>query len=270
MASSKEYAYEKAFMLATEPTCGYRPLFPVIVMPKYNGVRAMWYPGRGFYSRRGVRFNDALLGHIVPTGDVRLDGELYSHGMSLQDITSACTPNKHTASADTLRLKFHVYDALIGDRFASSRMAWLAANLAGDGVVMAEWRVVSNEAAIKQLWDQWVMGDKFEGLMLKNPTSHYIGGRSPALMKFKLWQDAEFPIVGINGGQGKYEGSLGAIECRALNGSSFTVGSGFSDQLRRDIWASGLVNYVGMQAKVQYQSLSADGIPIHPTFLAFV
>ena len=50
-----------------------------------------------------------------------------------------------------------------------------------------------------------------EGVMLKDPTSEYVGKRSRKLLKVKKFDDAEATIIGFHKGTGKYKGMMGAI-----------------------------------------------------------
>ncbi len=51
-----------------------------------------------------------------------------------------------------------------------------------------------------------------EGLMLREPGSHYEPGRSSTLLKVKQFHDAEAAVIGHLPGGGRHKGRLGALE----------------------------------------------------------
>jgi len=96
------------------------------------------------------------------------------------------------------------------------------------------------------------------------------------LLKRKDWQDDEFECVGVQEGEGKYKGTLGALTCRVpgleVNGmiqnyEIFSVGSGLTDTERDHYWAN---PPIGKLIKVKYLVLSEAGIPLNPTILCIL
>ena len=61
-----------------------------------------------------------------------------------------------------------------------------------------------------------------EGLMLRQPGSKYVAGRSNTLLKVKSFEDDEAIVLGYEDGKGKYEGMVGSLKC-ALRGTILSV-----------------------------------------------
>ena len=73
-----------------------------------------------------------------------------------------------------------------------------------------------------------------EGLMLHRADSLYHSGRSDDLLKLKPRQDAEATVIEILPGKGKFSGMMGALVVKDKRGHIFRIGSGFSDNERRN------------------------------------
>lgn len=73
-----------------------------------------------------------------------------------------------------------------------------------------------------------------EGLIVKDPNLPFHTGRSPHVLKVKHATDMEGTVVGINEGKGKYKGMMGSLGLRLDNGVEFNLGTGFSDEMRRN------------------------------------
>lgn len=71
-----------------------------------------------------------------------------------------------------------------------------------------------------------------EGIMLNLANSPYECKRSKNLLKVKVMQTCDIRCIGIEEGEGKYKGTLGAIICD-YKGFELRVGSGFSDEQRK-------------------------------------
>jgi DNA ligase-1 len=83
----------------------------------------------------------------------------------------------------------------------------------------------------------------YEGVMIKDPNASYKTRRTDAWLKIKPFISVDLQIVGFEPGKPvtKYENTLGAIICRGIDQDRYievTVGGGFSDELRDEIWAT--------------------------------
>lgn len=107
-----------------------------------------------------------------------------------------------------------------------------------------------------------------EGIILREPNSLYETKRSKLLLKMKLNEDDEAKIIGFIKGTGKYEGLLGSIKCELKNGKQFNIGTGLTDEMRKNysdpfskhhIPIGGILNFSFMEK-------TKDGIPRHPVY----
>lgn len=100
-----------------------------------------------------------------------------------------------------------------------------------------------------------------EGLILKNWDSTYIWDRSFDWVKVKRFFDVDCQIIGMYPGKKKtrLENSLGGIEVEGFlecgTRVRTKVGSGFSDQLRAQIWANP-ERWIGQTVVINYQEVS--------------
>ena len=101
-----------------------------------------------------------------------------------------------------------------------------------------------------------------EGLMLRQPESKYVAGRSSTLLKVKSFKDDEAVVIAHQAGTGRHEGRLGALVVRLASGVEFSIGTGFSDKEREAPPA------VGSTVVFRYQELSDGGVPRFPSFFA--
>ena len=99
-----------------------------------------------------------------------------------------------------------------------------------------------------------------EGIMINDYHAPYEFKRTNALLKVKKMQTLDLEIVGFEEGEGRLAGTLGAILVRYKNGNVVKVGSGFSDQLRTEIWQNRNA-YLGTICEIQYfeETTNADG-----------
>lgn len=100
-----------------------------------------------------------------------------------------------------------------------------------------------------------------EGLMLHRADALYETGRGDTLLKMKPWDDAEALVIDHLPGKGRNAGRLGALRVRTADGREFSLGTGFTDQVRRHPPAIGtLVTY-------RYSDLTRSGLPRFASFL---
>lgn len=85
---------------------------------------------------------------------------------------------------------------------------------------------------------QYALSRGLEGTIIKHPQMIWKDGTSKEQVKMKLEVEVELRVVGYNEGTGKAAGMLGSLQCESECGKlKVAVGSGFSDELRKDIWA---------------------------------
>jgi DNA ligase-1 len=100
-----------------------------------------------------------------------------------------------------------------------------------------------------------------EGLMLHRADAPYETGRSDTLLKMKPWEDAEAFVIGHQPGKGKYAEMVGALRVRTPEGREFSLGTGFSDEQRRN------PPPIGTAVTYRYRDLTASGLPRFASFL---
>ena len=99
-----------------------------------------------------------------------------------------------------------------------------------------------------------------EGVMINICDAVYEFGRTWSLMKVKKMNTLDLEVVDYEEGSGRLSGTLGAIHVRYKNGNIVKVGSGFSDELRKQIWTHEVM-IVGKIVEIQYfeETTNADG-----------
>jgi len=226
------------------------------VSEKLDGVRARW-DGRQLISRGGNVF-------IAPDWFVRnfpdrpLDGELWMGRGGYEDVVSIV--RKQQPHDGWKAIKFMVFDLPAHGGTFSERveaMRQLASTPYLD--VIEQFRMDSNKALMDKLDD--IAGQGGEGLMLHRQTALYHSGRSDDLLKLKPFEDAEATVIGYKPGKGKNTGLMGAIKVRMDNGKEFYIGSGFTQQQRKD------PPLIGSLVTYRYQGFTQAGIPRFAVFV---
>jgi DNA ligase-1 len=100
-----------------------------------------------------------------------------------------------------------------------------------------------------------------EGLMLRRAGSRYESGRSSPLLKVKSFHDAEELVLKHQDGAGRHKGRLGALLVELPDGTTFAVGTGFSDAEREN------PPLIGSTITFRYQELSEAGVPRFPSYI---
>jgi DNA ligase-1 len=226
------------------------------VSEKLDGVRARW-DGKQLISRGGNIF-------MVPTWFVQdfpdkpLDGELWMRRGHYQDVVSVV--RKKIPNDGWKAVKFMVFDLPVhGGTFTERVEAMRQLATTPYLKVIEQFRVDSNKALMDKLDDLVRQGG--EGLVLHRQNALYHSGRSDDLLKLKPFEDAEAVVIGYKPGKGKNTGLMGAIKVRMDNGKEFYIGSGFTQQQRKNPPALGsLVTY-------RYQGFTQAGIPRFAVFV---
>lgn len=228
---------------------------------KLDGVRALWTgKGKQFLSRQGnIYYAPDWFTEGLP--DTPLDGELWLDRKKFQRAVSIA--RRQDKSDLWKELRFLVFDApAIKDPF-ERRLQAIAELLAGKKLPYVQAhehiRCKNTEHLKEELARIEALGG--EGLMLREPGSLYVAGRSSTLLKVKTFHDAEATVIGHQPGAGRHKGRLGALSVKLSNGTEFSVGTGFSDRERENPPA------VGSVITFRYQELSDAGVPRFPSYV---
>jgi len=85
------------------------------------------------------------------------------------------------------------------------------------------------------------LAEGYEGLMIKPISEGYKCKRSHAWLKVKPFIEVTLKVIALEEGTGKNEGMLGALVVEGEDDGKFfhvNVGSGLSDDMRKDVWAA--------------------------------
>jgi DNA ligase-1 len=136
----------------------------------------------------------------------------------------------------------------------------IAAKIAWRQLVAVEQFRVADRGALKRKLDEVVRGGG-EGLMLHLADAPYVTGRSDALIKLKPLQDTEAVVIEHVPGKGKYQGVMGALRVRTPDGKQFLIGTGFTDEVRKN------PPPVGTTITYIHRGLTQTGLPRFASYL---
>ncbi len=226
---------------------------------KLDGVRAYW-DGKQFLSRQGnIYYAPDWFIEGLPV--VPLDGELWIDRKKFQRTVSIV--RRQDKNDLWKEVRFLIFDAPSANGGFEDRLAFLKDTLTGSpskfALEHAHERCGNLDALRAELKRVEALGG--EGLMLRQPGSKYVAGRSITLLKVKSFHDAEAIIVGHQAGAGRHKGRMGALLVRMPDGTDFAIGTGFSDRERENPPA------IGATVTFRYQELSDAGVPRFPSWV---
>jgi DNA ligase-1 len=252
-------AAKPALMHAREARPGLDPA-GFLVSEKYDGVRAAW-DGRELRLRSGVPVA-APVWFTARLPDEPLDGELWL-GRGSFEALSGLVRRTEPVDAGWRELRYMVFDqpgtpGPFAERAA--RLATLARRVGWATFAAAPQERVDGAGALQQRLDAVVAGGG-EGLMLHRADASWQPGRSDALLKLKLLDDAEAMVVGHVAGRGRHAGRMGALRVRTAEGVEFLIGAGFNDAERAAPPTFGTV------VTYTHRGTTAGGVPRFASFL---
>ena len=255
--------------------------YPKFAEPKLDGVRStIIIDGLdiNILSRSGKPYD--TLQHIVAalkrgiakgaflkTGKVILDGEIYLHGLLLEEINEAVKkPNDNTP-----KLQFWCYDVPSkngNQQERSYEMLSLVADINEPEICFTVQYGVNNDDDVEKLHNDWVEKG-FEGAMLKDPAGTYQPGqRSSYWTKVKMFDDSEFAFKNFEFGQRGVE-DLVAVCWVDVNGQleEFRAKMQGTLEMKEKLYQRD--DLEGRSLTVKHFGYSKYGIPNLPTGKAF-
>lgn len=256
-----------------------------LVQPKLDGIRMLALGNdlvsRGMNKEVGETWKPNRLAHIREQlkqlrKDIIWDGELYCHGMSLQEINSRVRVTSSKIHPDENSIEYHIFD-YVSRESAIQRQAYLsrlAKTWTGSKIKFVQTFPTANAKDGDTLFEQFKNAG-YEGAIYRTPFMPYAipgeharssDNRVAWLLKRKDALDLDAIVIGMEEGEGKLEGMLRSFLLE-WNGKQFKAGSGMSDMERREYWRLGQ-RMAGCRVKIQYKQLTDDGYPREPVVLS--
>ena len=224
-----------------------------VMSEKLDGIRAYW-DGEKLLSRNGVLIH-APEWFTKEYPPFAIDGELWSKRGDFENISSIV--RQKTPDARWREIKHYIFEVPNASGTLFERLAFVESNSVIK--VLKQYPIKSNEHLQEFLKSIEAQGG--EGVVVRDPNAAYISKRSDKALKVKNFEDDECEVIGYSEGRGKYEGVVGALECRLENGVEFKVGSGLSDAQRKN------PPEIGDLITFKYQGLTKYKKPRFPVFL---
>lgn len=262
----KKVSLAQAWSDKVDPT-GY------VMSEKLDGMRAYWSGGK-LWTRTGNVIHAPAWFTASLDPAVELDGELFMGRGRFQECVGIT--RRHDASAEWAKIQYVIFDAPMAGggilaRLEAAAKAVSASPAGGAGsaavptgtfaIVHPHSVCTGHSHLLEELALVQALGG--EGMMLRKAAAVHRGGRSADLLKVKDFKDDEAIVVKHEEGEGRHQGRVGALVCKARNGKMFKVGSGFTDEQR----AFNKAPKAGTVITYKFFELTTDGIPRFPTFL---
>lgn len=227
-----------------------------IMSEKLDGVRGFW-DGKQLISRQGFPLAppDYFIKDFPPFA---IDGELFSERGKFEEIAATV---RSASPKGWYKLKLHVFDVPNAEGNLFERLNTLRQYLVKNPsqyIEIIEQIPVKDKTHLNTFFTQ-IQQLGGEGVVIRNPYSPYIQGRSAQILKLKAIDDEECTVIAHHKGKGKYANKLGSVTCENKRGR-FRIGSGFKDKDRENPPAIGtLITY-------KYRGLTSNGKPRFATF----
>lgn len=225
------------------------------VSEKLDGVRAYW-DGTRLLSRLGNLLH-APDWFIANLPNHPLDGELFLARKSFQRTVAIV--RRQDKSEHWKQVRFLIFDAPGHVAPFEERLEIIRALPAHP---YASPHPHERCTGVAHLKDELARIESLggEGVMLRQPQSAYVVGRSATLLKVKSFRDDEALVLAHQAGTGRHKGRLGALLVKLADGTEFSIGTGFTDKQRES------PPPIGATVVFRYQELSDGGVPRFPSF----
>lgn len=263
--------------------------FPVSASPKFDGIRCLIVnkpvsrkfkeiPNKYIYSKLSE----------LPNG---LDGELIIPGKTFNEIQSIVMSEDGNSE-----FEYHIFDYVKNDlnEQYNIRIENLKSLKLPDFCKLVLPKSINNIKEL-DLYEELMLKNGYEGVMIRNHSSPYKCGRSTVkegfLLKIKRFNDSEAKILEFheklqnNNEIEKNElgytkrsskkanlkpvNTLGAILVKDVEtGIEFSIGTGFNDELKQEIWDN-KEKYLNKTITYTFQNVGAKNKPRFPSFKGF-
>ncbi len=252
------------------------------VLCKLDGVRMTAFYNNGdvlFQSRGGKPYPviqeiaDELYEKVWRSWPQKIvDGELYCHGMHLEDITSAVKKHKDS----TAKIEFRVFDMFDPDK---PNMVWedryreYGALIGNDETNIRVRAILAtraySEQQMKALHDRYV-AIGYEGVVLRKlGTTFVFGHRTADFQKYKVPLDAEFKVIRFDVDKNGCAVPICYLDNKVdPERCEFKAPLLGTREYQQEI-AQNQDKYIGKHLKVVFEAYSKYGVPAKPKGHAF-
>lgn len=235
----------------------------IFIQPKLDGIRCL---GRaaGLKSRKRTEITSCphILGALqaLPP-EIILDGEIYCHGMPIEQISGMV--RRHYPHQLFHKLQYHVFDIYDLEKTQGERLALakdIVSSLNGPVLFVDTKKVPYVRSELPEA-NKYFTDQGYEGSILRNPLGYYEPNkRSHFLQKYKDFKDGEFLVTGFVEGEGSARGTAIAV-CQTKEGYPFKCALKMSDNNRRQIWQN-QQRFIGQYLHVRFIRFTQTEKPV--------
>lgn len=266
-------------------------VYPIYMSPKLDGIRVIVKDGQ-VLSRSGKLIPNLFIQSLFKDYH-GIDGELIV-GSPVHPNVFQITTSGVMSIEGTPNIKLYAFDSWnaeggIDERY--TRLLYITKGSFTNIEIVPQTIINSKEELLK--FEEDCLQTGYEGAIIRYPNAKYKNGRSTikegALLKLKRFKDSEAIILGMEpllrnhneatkNALGRTERSshkdnmvaddlLGSLHVRdCTTGVEFSIGSGFTEEQRRDIW-SRQAELIGSFVKYKHFEVGVKDKPRFPVFL---
>jgi DNA ligase-1 len=246
-------------------------IYPVNIQPKLDGYRGIYDPEtKKISSRTGkewVSLQNTELYRELLLLDFVSDGELFCHDPDFKFEHLGVLRKKKLSVQDYKDLnciEYWIYDIIDLNKTFSERYQLLQDCFTKHKFIklkLVETKLAKNLNEINECHSKYI-SDGFEGSIIRNCMGIYRESyRSPQLLKFKDFQDAEFEIIGFDCEKSHLNDNKYIIwKCKTNDVKEFTVQSSGTAKERMDSFKNGK-RYIGSKLWVKFFEYTNDNVP---------
>ncbi len=247
--------------------------------PKLDGIRCI-ANAAGLWTRQGKpivacpHVVEALAPLFAAHPDLILDGELYNHALKadfnqISSLVRKLKPSAEDQARCASLIQYHVYDTPSNVGTFAARIATVQALIGRFEHVLqvVPTMVIHAEADLDAVYGSY-LEDGYEGQIVRLD-GRYEQKRSRLLLKRKEFEDAEFPVVRIEEGEGNWAGYAKKVFVRLPDGRECGGGIAGTQAFTKDLLAR-REEFVGTEVTMRFlKQLTPDGMLRHAVAKAF-
>jgi DNA ligase-1 len=230
-----------------------------MISEKLDGIRAYW-DGKNLLSRQNKIIN-APKYFTKDLPPFELDGELWTQRgdfENIQSIVMTQTPSKKWSEISYMIFEVPHASGNFKERLGKIQKYLEVKSL--PHIKIIEQKTINSREEQEQFLEN-IIKNGGEGAMLKDGSKKYFDGRRDYLLKVKKAQDMEAKVIGYKSGKGKFIDMMGSLQVELENGVKFYIGSGFSDEQRKN------PPKIGEMVTFKYYGFTKEGKPKFASFM---